>query len=586
MKKIISILACVCLLLSVIVIPASAAEISATISFATTDGVRTEYVATSHQKWEQNGITVTNNKGSSTSNIGDYCAPARFYKGSDVIIEYPSMTKIEIDVAGITSKNQVAWVDSCTSGTASMANGIVTIVLDEPADSYSIKLTANQARANSITVYAEEPAEEEVFVGLDPEDPIQLAVSEGAPVIPVEIRVPAEGTVFVNAADANGTLYVTSASGSYMLINGRQNQLSADGEAEFVLCGYEVINVYNPSETDTLSLYVFLVPGAEPEVGTWENPEVLELQTNPYMPNFPPVAETQTVLAEGNQGHFYKIVATEDGAFAINISANDDDWNSVGYQFNVTNSTTSWQSDFVARGVDADDYYDTMMVAVNAGDEIIINAATFDPSNVWVAPAGNLNVRINFAKVGSYEYPVVLEETGSYTANIDADSQGYYYEWVATENGKVTITINDEAGWQYTVSKVPVDEDDYSSYYNSDTYYFDDEVVVSTEIVSVKAGETIKVWINTYDPENPWSAPAGSIDWTISFAKVAFGNVDGDADGSIDGKDAAKLMQYLNNYKGVEIDVDAADVNGDGKLNGRDYALLLQYLNGWDVELG
>ena len=35
---------------------------------------------TEQQVWRANGITVTNDKGSSTSNVGDYTAPARFYK--------------------------------------------------------------------------------------------------------------------------------------------------------------------------------------------------------------------------------------------------------------------------------------------------------------------------------------------------------------------------------------------------------------------------------------------------------------------------------------------------------------------------
>jgi len=53
----------------------------------------------------------------------------------------------------------------------------------------------------------------------------------------------------------------------------------------------------------------------------------------------------------------------------------------------------------------------------------------------------------------------------------------------------------------------------------------------------------------------------------------------------LDARDYSALIQYLNEWDGVEIDVDMADVNGDGKLNGRDCALMLQYFNGWDVEL-
>ena len=109
---------------------------------------RTEY-STTIQVWEQNGITVTNNKGSSTSNVGDFAAPARFYKNSELIIEYPGMTKIVI--SGPSGQYTDAWVSSVAGATIN--NGVVTIELANPVDSYTIKLTGGQGRADSITVY-------------------------------------------------------------------------------------------------------------------------------------------------------------------------------------------------------------------------------------------------------------------------------------------------------------------------------------------------------------------------------------------------------------------------------------------------
>ncbi len=792
MKKIISIFACVCLLLSAIIVPVYAAETSATITF--NDKAKRTAFDTSHQIWQENGITVTNNKGSSTSNVADYSNPARFYKSSELIVAYPGMTQIVFD-ANSTSY-ATALKNSITVGTVTVSSDKVTVVLDAPADTYTIALSGGQVRMDGITVYAvaqeggcaheettitsngdethsvvcdscgeaisttkcqdidldgacdtcegnvalpetltiteaialgseqadsayttekylvsgqitavanttygnfyiadeegnelyvyglysndgsvryegleskpdegdtvtvlsvvgnykgtpqlkdawlieltagelaptepdPEPdstltieeaialgeskksnvytegkyyvtgtitevynesygnmyiadengntltvygtysadgstsydkmetkpvagdtitvygiignysgaaqmknawiveiasEEEETFEGTDPEFPIQLAVAEGAPVIPVEIKVPAEGTVFVQAADANGTLHVTSTTGSYMLINGMANQVTADAEIDFVLCGYEMVNIYNPGE-ETITLYVFLEAGAGEVVGTWDNPEVLELQENPWMPNFPPSAQAQTELAEGNQGYFYSITADVAGAFAITVSAFNDadgEWNDVGYQFNVTNKTTSWQSDFIARAAGADDYYDTLMVPVNAGDELLINASTYNPENVFSAPAGTLNVNINFAAIGSYEYPVIIEETGAYEATVSENSQGYYYEYVVTEDGTVTVTMNDQAGWQYNISKVPVDEDDYANYYNGDTHWYNDEPVVATETVDVAAGETIKVWVNTFDPANEFNAPAGTVNWSIAWSE-------------------------------------------------------------------
>ena len=67
------------------------------LSFADTTA-RTQFT-TEVQVWEANGITLTNTKGS--SNIADYSNPARFYKGSKVVIEFDSaVTKVVFVVAG------------------------------------------------------------------------------------------------------------------------------------------------------------------------------------------------------------------------------------------------------------------------------------------------------------------------------------------------------------------------------------------------------------------------------------------------------------------------------------------------------
>ena len=54
-----------------------------TLSFAD-KAQRTSY-STTQQVWAQNGITLTNNKSKSTSNVADYANPARFYKNSEII---------------------------------------------------------------------------------------------------------------------------------------------------------------------------------------------------------------------------------------------------------------------------------------------------------------------------------------------------------------------------------------------------------------------------------------------------------------------------------------------------------------------
>ena len=155
LKKVTSVILCVCMLMSILAITSYADETTATISFADKAN-RTAY-STDQQIWVQNGITVTNDKGESTSNVGDYANPGRFYKSSTFKIEYPGMTKIEIDCTGMDAKYVKAWTDSFEGATEN--GGIVTVEFAQAVDSASVKMAA-QGRANSITVYTAAGSEE------------------------------------------------------------------------------------------------------------------------------------------------------------------------------------------------------------------------------------------------------------------------------------------------------------------------------------------------------------------------------------------------------------------------------------------
>ena len=125
----------------------------ATISFKDTT-TRTSFSKT-QQIWMQNGITVTNDKASASSDVADYANPARFYQGSNVTISYPNMTKIVIDCSGLDAKYVDSWLNVPSNATATKNNNIITVVFDSPVDSITYTGLAKQSRAYSITVYAE-----------------------------------------------------------------------------------------------------------------------------------------------------------------------------------------------------------------------------------------------------------------------------------------------------------------------------------------------------------------------------------------------------------------------------------------------
>ena len=65
--------------------------------------------------------------------------------------------------------------------------------------------------------------------------------------------------------------------------------------------------------------------------------------------------------------------------------------------------------------------------------------------------------------------------------------------------------------------------------------------------------------------------------------ELVYGDVDGD--GSVNNRDLAALMLYLNGWKS-DIDLTAADVFADKLVDNKDFAQLMRFVNGWDVVLG
>ena len=115
---------------------------TATLSFASTEQRTT--LTSSQQVWTQNGITLTNDKGSSTSNVADYSNPARFYKSSKITVEAPG------NITKIVFKCVKDYVISITGSTTSGYN--VTVSLDGTSGTYTVNTLSAQVRMNSLEV--------------------------------------------------------------------------------------------------------------------------------------------------------------------------------------------------------------------------------------------------------------------------------------------------------------------------------------------------------------------------------------------------------------------------------------------------
>ena len=141
---------------------------TATLSFAD-KAQRTTYT-TSQQVWEQDGITFTNNKSNSTTNVADYAAPARFYKNSEIIVEC-SLGNITQIVFTCNSSSYASALGTSISG-STVSGSNVTVALDGTSNSYTISsLTGGQVRMDEVTVTYTTTGGE----GGDTPDPVDVA---------------------------------------------------------------------------------------------------------------------------------------------------------------------------------------------------------------------------------------------------------------------------------------------------------------------------------------------------------------------------------------------------------------------------
>lgn len=138
------------LVVPMLVLTVSAEAKSATLTFD--DKAKRTTFNTSKQVWTENGVTFTNNKAASTTNVADYAKPVRLYASSSITVEAPgNITKIVFDCN--SSSYATALKNSIgTTATVSVSSDKVTVTLDGSSTTFTVaKLTA-QIRMDSLTV--------------------------------------------------------------------------------------------------------------------------------------------------------------------------------------------------------------------------------------------------------------------------------------------------------------------------------------------------------------------------------------------------------------------------------------------------
>ena len=105
------------------------------------------------QVWRNGVLTLTNNKASSSSAVANYSNPARFYAGSNLVVEAAGIKVIKFTCNNSTYatalKNSIGTVSGAT---VSVSGSVVTVTFTNSVNSFTVAKLSAQVRMNSITI--------------------------------------------------------------------------------------------------------------------------------------------------------------------------------------------------------------------------------------------------------------------------------------------------------------------------------------------------------------------------------------------------------------------------------------------------
>lgn len=186
---------------------------------------RTSYSA-SQQVWYENGITVTNDKGASTTSVNSAVNPVRFYANSNVTIACPKMTQIVITAGSSDYAN--AWKNTYDADPSaypdvkriSVDGSVVTIEFKSSVDSFTVTKLNAQSRVVSMTITKEDTGSEitEYTVKYieNGEETASVTLAEGTVITLLNDTATPSDKVFVGWATVeNATSDILEAGSSY-----------------------------------------------------------------------------------------------------------------------------------------------------------------------------------------------------------------------------------------------------------------------------------------------------------------------------------------------------------------------------------
>lgn len=135
------------------------------------------------------------------------------------------------------------------------------------------------------------------------------------------------------------------------------------------------------------------------------------------------------------------------------------------------------------------------------------NHAVIGITNNDAEYAASLTAKYTFPE-GTIDNPQDLWE-GDNSVTLEAGSQGWYFDYVGYSDGYLTVTVSGD-NWQYVINNE-------TTYQYGDNHTSADEPQVASETLEYHAGDKVVVFVNTFNAEDVWNTPAGSVNVNISF---------------------------------------------------------------------
>ena len=283
---------------------------TATLSFSD-KAKRTEYT-TSKQVWSDNGITLTNNKASSTTNVGDYANPARFYKNSEIIIDFPSSNVKEIvfttpanGVENATKDQYFTWFGACL-----------------PSD---IEVTNNGADTYTITNYTSNKLEMTATSGQLRIYSISIVYVPGE--VTPEPELPATHTLTINPTPSDADVVLVAGENT---VNEKSITVEENTTVTYTVSknGFETVtDTITVTESKTINVSLVEIPQEEPEQPTQKTEKT--------------VTKSFVNISDLTPQKQYKSFTLDENIVVEVISTNNSTLNNSGKYYNT--SSGSWR---------------------------------------------------------------------------------------------------------------------------------------------------------------------------------------------------------------------------------------------------